>query len=107
MTSTTEIKEDVVGEPIDLTVNMDLTGADVVILARNLYTGEVLNLDIASIQTGVTESIVTHLTGGALPVAEYDLEVKVSRAGQLVRFPDNLVDRPRLVVYSALNVTEG
>lgn len=69
-------------DDITFTVNMDLTGWDVRLLARRLNSQVALELDHT-----VDGGTVTHTLTGELDVGVYQVEVEASRDGQRITFP--------------------
>lgn len=84
--------------PITFTANMDLTGSTVRLLARKRFTADAAT-ELASTFAG---AVVTHILTGDLDVGSYDIELEVTRDGEVVTFPTG--DGP--AAYETLTVVE-
>jgi len=71
--------------PITLTVNTDLTGATVRVLARKWYTD--VTVILPATVTDAAAGVIVHQLDGALEVGDWRVEVEVTRGGEVVTFP--------------------
>lgn len=68
-------------------INADLTGADVRLLARSQTTRVLHELDCDVVNPTASASTVQHLTDGTLPIATYDIEFEIVLGGEKVSAP--------------------
>jgi hypothetical protein len=73
---------------------IDLTGATVRLIARPLILGQ----ETTDLACTVDADVVTHQLDGALAVGRYDLVIEVTRAGEVITYPDAATAPERLVV---------
>lgn len=86
--------------PIEFTVNTDLTGATVRLLARKRYTTATVVLPaVVSDEVG---GKITHMLSGALEVGDWLVEVEVARGGDVFTFPTRQDAGPQQVVVSVV-----
>ena len=73
--------------PVTFTANGDLTGSTVRLLARIRYTtGDPILL--GSTVTDPAGGVVTHDLTGTLEAGTYDVELEVTRGGEVFTFPN-------------------
>lgn len=68
--------------PITFTVNMDLTGWTVRLLARRSGAAEATELECTA-----AGDVVTHTLTGELATGDYAIEVEASKGDELITFP--------------------
>jgi hypothetical protein len=73
---------------------IDLTGATVRLVAKPLGTGGA----VVVLASSVAVDVVTHQLDGTLPPGQYDLVIEVTRAGEIITYPDAATAPERLVV---------
>lgn len=80
-------------------VNMDLTGATVRLLCRPLPKQGLPNevTVLASTITDAPGGVITHRTTGTLAIGNYAIEAEVTRAGEIVTFPNAGYETLRVV----------
>ena len=71
--------------PITLTVNADLTGCTVRLIASQSGVAQ----DLPCTVTDPAGGVITHTLTGLLEVGVYKLEVETTRGGEVVTFPSD------------------
>lgn len=71
--------------PVTFTANMDLTGAIVVLYARN----GALTQTLTSTVTDAANGVVTHDLDGTLDLGSWMVELHVTVNGEVITFPTN------------------
>lgn len=79
--------------PITYTLNMNLTGATVILRARKI--GDPTPVILAATITDAAGGVITHTLTGTLPVGTYDVEAEVTVAGQVISFPTSQTGGPK------------
>lgn len=85
------------GDTLTLTVNTDLTGCTLRLLAQKMYdTTPVFELDVDP-GSDLPGGNVTHITTGTLEIGEYRLELEATRGDEIFTFPTNGFERLKVV----------
>jgi len=86
------------GDTLTLTVNMDLTGCTLRLLARpkNQHDAELLVLAVDP-GSDLAEGTVDHITTGTLELGDYDIELEATRGDEIFSFPTNGFERLKVV----------